>query len=366
MYTLIEQTEQERRAKIRQAHNNSKDGSFSTPQSSAAEKSTWHRSILLNNTVFSENVLGKAGPIIIFSHLDDIKLCCGPNSTCKTGEDLLGNNCMDTDLRKQGYWLLGTYFRGMEIYPKIIGPDSEYVRGNVLPVLNVTLLDAFGNMANTHAHLKVTSTDIRVGLLGPLSSGILINGTANISGITLIGRPGMHYLNVTVTANEGGSRTIVGTVSVFLQECRIGEQAINDNTECGRCDEYFYNFFPGNSSCTPCPQEKSRCNGMALAPLDGYWHKSSHSDMLVPCLNENACKYPNRTETLMARAEENITVDLTWSDGYPLCHNVQLHALLRSFVPTTYQKCGICTCTLLFTHMFDWLIQLQWCRIQCH
>lgn len=308
----MEETEQEKEWDAKQ---NLVPGQGPTP---IPQESTPYRRILLNNTVFFSNTLGQAGPIILFSHLKDIQICCGPYSTCTTGEDLRGHLCIDSGASKRGYRLLGTFLKGITVSPSYIGPD--YASGAGLPPLNVTLLDAFGNMANEQAHLMITSSDSWVGLLGPMGAGMQINGTGIVTGITLRGEPGKHHLQLTATSEEEGRHTVVDDiVTVFVRKCRIGERAMD--IECRKCYEHFYNFIPGSKTCKQC-SENARCNGIALAPLDGYWHNSSHSDVIMECLNEKACKYENRTEELMRRAEESFMAGITWKENYPLCSKV--------------------------------------------
>lgn len=323
VYTVIEETELEKeRYSMQQTPRDTAEGSTLSPRDSTATQHILHRRILLNNTVLSGNTLGQVGPIILLFHLNDIQICCGPWSSCKTGKELEGPICLDGDMEKQGNRLLGTFLEGLNVSPNQIDSDHEYASGTALPVFTITLLDAFGNMANAKAMLEVSSSDGTVGLLGPISSGVPISCTANVTGIRLYGEPGTHHLELTVTPTQGGTRTVVATVSVVVRKCRIGEQAVNHNTECRKCDDYFYNFDPDRSNCTPCLQDKTQCNGKALAPLDGYWHNSSHSDVIVKCLNENACSYQDRTDELMRRAGKNTTVNLTWKDNYPLCQKV--------------------------------------------
>lgn len=281
-----------------------------------------HHTALFDITGFEDNLIRNSGPLLLLTDPIELQICCGSSSICLSGDRLAKALCITGSHRSQRTF--GTFTKTVSISPLVI---RSYSSGEMLPSLNVTLLDAFANTAPEQATLVVSEPDDSVELSGSPVVGMVINGAATVTGITLRARPGVYKLNITVVSKEAGIKIVTKTVYVTVRECRIGEITIRNNTGCLQCQPNFYNFNPNNTGCGLCPKNKARCDGAALAPLDHFWHNSSHSDALVRCLNENACKYPNRTSILMNKARENITMELTWNNGYPLCHEVRFPVL---------------------------------------
>lgn len=90
------------------------------PQVTAA-----HRKILLSNTVISGNTLEQAEPILLFSHMKGIQICCRPIWTCSTGEGLKDDSCVNFSVVEDNR-VLGTFLKGMTIFHYHIGGNPEY------------------------------------------------------------------------------------------------------------------------------------------------------------------------------------------------------------------------------------------------
>lgn len=296
-----------------------KDASDSGGESPTDQPVSSPRHILLNDTKFSGNKVGSYGPIILFSKLHDLKICCRSESNCATGKGLVSGSCINGNLWDNEHRLLGTFMNHVGIEPEEVPP---YLSGSDVPTLNVTLLDAFNHTAPLNATLMITSPDDRLELSGSPTGSLIIYETYSVVGITATAVPGSYQFVMNVTSMREGSQHLIQNVTLRVRKCTIGEHALNNNKGCVQCSEDFYNFEPDKKNCSTCPPRGARCNGTTLTPLDHYWHRSSHSKVVYPCLNQNACVYTNREKNLSDMAMENVTLERTWDAGYPLCREV--------------------------------------------
>lgn len=268
---------------------------------------------------FSENTVLNSGPLMIFTNSLDFELCCGGRLTCSTGGNLTSKRCIDENQVQQR--VFGTFIKNLAISPSVIVDHSS---GEEIAGLTVDLMDGFDDIVPMHATLIVKPPNNSVELSGSPTTGMVLNGTSVVTGITVRAKPGEYDLNFEVTSTEAGSQTFTKNLPVTVRKCQVGEIANADGIGCWECPENFYSFDPSKSTCDLCPENRARCDGPALVPLDNFWHNDSHSDNLIRCMNSNACSYPNRTNLLIAKAAKDISVGLAWDDGYPLCNKVNL------------------------------------------
>lgn len=281
-----------------------------------------HRYLLLNQTKFSGNIVKRSDPLITVTNLNDLQICCELSSKCLIGEDLheIDNSCVSG--RWESQHMLGTFVETVMVFPDKI---SNYASGDVLPDISVTFLDAFRNAAPVKATLTVRLLNYSddVDLLVPPAANMMFNGTLNVTGIKLTAQPGEYRFNLEFVTSEGNIKILNKSISVHVQECGIGEYSAYNHKRCLPCSINLYNFNPSEQQCELC-KPKARCNGTTLAPVDGYWHNSSHSDVLLRCVNDEACTYNGRISSLMESAQMNIAAGTTWDKGYPLCKKVRL------------------------------------------
>lgn len=285
------------------------------------EREYMHRQLLLNRTKISANSVRGSGPLILVTNLNDIQICCEFSSKCLTGEDLHGmdESCIDETF--EDTQILGTFMEKVLISPDTI---SNHASGYVLPDIRVTLLDTFGNTSPIKATLTVSSFNdsSHLDLAVPPIFNEVFNGTTNLTGIKMTARPGKYKLLLKVKTAEGTVQVVNEMIQVEVRECRVGEISMQNERGCFECPTNFYSFNPHGKWCKSCSDLKAHCNGTTLAPVNGYWHSSSYSDLLLPCLNDNACSYDGRLDKLIESAQEHIDSGITWDSGYPLCNEV--------------------------------------------
>lgn len=290
--------------------------------SSPGHKKSHLTHVLLNNTYFADNVVQSSGPLMFLTDIRDVEICCGDTATCSTGPNLRASRCVKRDTIYQNGTFLGTIMQDVSISPGIIKDHSS---GDFISDLNITLLDSFNTMAYVEAFVTFHKLGDDIEISGAPVEGTIILGSSIMTGIKLRAAPGEYTVGITVeTYNPEEEVLIEKNITVVVRECRVGEIFIRNNTECRKCAANFYSFHPYNPSCISCPKGKAQCDGTAVGPLDGYWHNSSHSDILVRCLGKSACKYLNRTGALMMEAHSNLELGMNWNNGYPLCNKVSI------------------------------------------
>ena len=80
-------------------------------------------------------------------------------------------------------------------------------------------------------------------LVGYMPSGMPIQGTATVTVIRLVGKPGTHNLTGIVTSSVGGIHIVKERITVELRECNIREQAVNSNTQNAGCVQIIFAIF---------------------------------------------------------------------------------------------------------------------------
>lgn len=280
-----------------------------------------HRRLLLSHPDFASNAVKGSESLILVSDLHDIEICCALSTECFTSEGLheLEMSCIAKGF--QQLQPLGTFMYKLDVSPDIIKSQSS---GHALPDIKVTMTDAFGSVSPTIATLSVSLitesgySDLAI----PPAVGEQFTGTTNVTGIKLTAHPGEYRLLIKVQTLEGTLQVAKKEVQVRVRKCKVGEISMKKEMECFKCPANFYSFDPSQEWCKSCPSEKAHCNGTTLTPLNGFWQWSSHSDSILPCLNEKACSYDGRLDRLTNRAQEEIDLGVVWDNEYPLCSEV--------------------------------------------
>lgn len=167
--------------------------------------------------------------------------------------------------------------------------------GEQLPVIHITILDAFENKPAPTEPLsflaEITSPDK---LFQGVVTVIISNGTGNFSDITAVKPPGRY--NLTITPRVASIKS--ATLTVHVRDCLIGEEPVSRPVLCQACGSNAYNFNTTKTNgCLPCPGE-AICQGRYIVPEDGYWHKGPCHANIKQCIAEEACTYNNREARL--------------------------------------------------------------------
>lgn len=280
------------------------------------------RYMLLNNTMLTENSVSDSGPLLFLTDANNIQLCCGNTSTCAKGGTFDTSKCELGDLQSKSNDVIGTFVDNVLISPS--EAIIVHASGTGLSALTVTLLNKMNKTTPIQASLVIRSLNGTVDLSGPPTIGVNFTGTVNVVDLKLTAVPGKYRLGIKITSEEGGTQSFNKSINVLVRECMVGEISIANKTLCRACPVNFYSFNASKPSCDACPKKKAECDGTTIAPLDGYWQSGSHSDVLLHCLNDNGCKYSNRTAALRQAAYINLGVETTWNGSYPLCNEVSL------------------------------------------
>lgn len=282
--------------------------------------------MLLNNTKVSGNSVSSSGPPLFLTDVGNVQLCCGNALTCSDAGAFAESKCHLGDFQSNGSDVLGTFIDS--VWAAFEEDIIVHASGRELPPLNVTLLDKLNKTTPIEAKLIMKAFNKSVDLSGPPITGINIVGTVSISNLKLTAVPGRYKLGIEITTEEGILESISKNITVDVRKCLIGEISIANNTLCRECPVNYYSFDTSNPSCYACPKNKAECDGKTVVPLDGYWHSSSQSDLLIRCLNSKACKYSNKTSNRMHALREaaysNLGIAITWNSNYPLCRKVSL------------------------------------------
>lgn len=203
--------------------------------------------------------------------------------------------------------VVGTYGRALSFST---GPENEaqifedvesgfilknVVSGRQLPLINITVLDAYGNgpLPTTPHVLEATMTSPNGFFQGTIPVNIT-GGSGYFSEIVGFKPPGKYSFRIVPNTIMLKSVEII----VQVRECRIGEEPTVNGELCQECDAISYNFNPTkHGGCSPCPNDAT-CEGRFIVPNDGYWHKSPCHVNVKQCLSEEACAYRERQAQL--------------------------------------------------------------------
>lgn len=301
-----------------------------------------HPSVLLSNTNLQGNEVNENTAVVFVNDLYDIKVCCEPQK-CTTGTDLTFALCANQSKEHAPPRLLGTYAKRIKV--EYEGEKYDKVRsGTLMEPITVTMVDVFNREAPQRGTLTIKPESLGVTLAGAPATGMIINGTSRVEGLLMTAKPGNYTLTIIVQTFESKFAVLRHTIEVEVQHCTVGEAPKVNGTFCEMCRPNFYNFNLTAVDCTKCPIEGIFCPGPIVIPRDGWWHSSSHSPAVKPCIIERACQYEGRAEILGNASLRAGEKELKWDDpNYDQCGSVRI--LLHPLV----QMCHI----LAVTHMYD-------------
>lgn len=285
-----------------------------------ARKTTCTR-VLLLNSVFQDNSAGQSGAAVLTTDPEGVLISCIPQRLQTTFLDAEGVSALETmdPMGLCNSWMrnqvtsdapgdtVGTFGRVLsfstdpEEEGQIIGDiHSGFILQNVasgvqLPVIFITVLDAYGNgpmVTNPH-RLEVTMVSPDGFFQGIITSNIT-GGVGNFSNIVGFKPPGNYTLRISPNTVTLPSAEIV----VQIRGCQVGEEPTVGGELCQKCDAVSFNFNPEQpGGCTPCPSDAT-CESRFIVPKDGYWHKSPCHVNVKECLTDEACSYGDRQNQL--------------------------------------------------------------------
>ena len=121
------------------------------------------------------------------------------------------------------------------------------------------------------------------------------HGNMTISGTRLRGNPNVNYtLRVDYSSHDDSLTYVVRSSNVTVQvvPCRLGEKTVTHGavTECARCPIGEFGKHPEEGTCVGCADvDNGRCNGDTVIPDAGYWHSTSTSLKMYPCIGAESC-----------------------------------------------------------------------------
>ncbi|GMH45944.1 hypothetical protein BSKO_13908 [Bryopsis sp. KO-2023] len=290
-----------------------------------------NRHAVIENTHISNN-LAQSGSALYSSDPRGVRICC--KGMCKKEKSDGGlvippvHPCNGTN--GGVFWsrqpddqtpVFATGVTSVSFSPSKI---DSHPSGRELVPIEIELLDAFGKRV-TRANMTLTVRVVSpaksgAGVLsGSAVTGVLVTeGLTTANGIFLAGPPDDYTLRFTFTSET--SEIVTADFDVTVGEC--GPGSITDGKTCRECPPNSF-AFDNSGDCVPCP-ENALCYGSVVLPKDGYWHATSRSGDVTPCLYKGACSFEQDgelREALLRRVElqavENNTI-ATWGD-LPLC-----------------------------------------------
>ncbi|GMH44111.1 hypothetical protein BSKO_12045 [Bryopsis sp. KO-2023] len=195
---------------------------------------------------------------------------------------------------------------------------SGHTSGFPLPPFTVKIVDSFDQVVTAKPPQEgVVRVNSKAGVLSGQVDKVIQEGIAQFNATILSGRPSYYELFLTFPGNP-----TLGVVNlgVNVRECVRGEHAnigkYSTDFRCFSCPNDTYSFDP-NADCELCPGN-ARCNGLTIAPNDGYWHFDSWSGKIEKCLSPVACAYTGRQKRLQTDSE-SADGPLRHDQNYGLC-----------------------------------------------
>lgn len=293
--------------------------------------------------LFVNNKAQFAGGAILATHLPHLHFSNDDSLNFKSVDKLnLETNFKRNKIGIGGY---GKDIAGTAVRLNILNPKIDVSLGilidnqpsgssNFLPKIEIELIDGLNQRVTAGVVDSTFSVD--VDSIHPengssIASGQVvseaINGVATFEALALSAESGIYELVFSVDSNA--VRPVQG--SVFLRDCILGERYNSIGFVCESCPFETFTIYKDVPKCETCP-DYARCAGNASwVPIDGYWHSSPLSVIMIQCLNEEACSYTNRTQILenkrdanleafLERFEETENPDFT-NEEYPQCKN---------------------------------------------
>ncbi|CAD7704620.1 unnamed protein product, partial [Ostreobium quekettii] len=175
----------------------------------------------------------------------------------------------------------------------------NHTSGQDLEPFAVELLDAFGNpaIAQRDMRILVLADSEEVSLSGQLVANAGVR--TDFTDVRLRSRVDTVY-DVLLRFDPDDLPPLVFRVQV--RECLPGEVADAQGTLCSPCTHGTYSFSPAQW-CSICPAD-AQCTAATVTPNDGYWHSTSKSRQIHPCIWPKACKFAGRDGVLVDQARE--------------------------------------------------------------
>jgi hypothetical protein len=157
-------------------------------------------------------------------------------------------------------------------------PDS--VLSAELFDVSVQLYDQYGQQviySDAAVAVMLSSTDPQLAVT-PVAA-VARRGWANLTDVSIKGSQGSYTLSLEATMQ--GQVVAAQALPLTLRGCAPG-----DVTQVGGCKpcankafNITYSFYYLNETCDMCP-EGAECSGVVVAPQQGFWHSSLHSNQL--------------------------------------------------------------------------------------
>lgn len=201
----------------------------------------------------------------------------------------------------------------------------NHTSGNDLMGIVVKLLDDFGRPAfgQPEMELQVQPEPAEGFALSGQLLYAVTGPETNLTNMRMVARVNqVHNLSLMFTPAYVGKMV----VQVEVRACVPGEVLGERGDICNVCKGDQYSFDTSNE-CEPCPP-KATCTSSTITPRDGFWHSTSKSKQIHPCILEEACKYGGREMKLSMKAKEvhqfNMSLKFDGNSEYPQCSKVRL------------------------------------------
>eukprot|EP00210_Caulerpa_lentillifera_P003973 g3792.t1 len=277
--------------------------------------------VVLLNIEFLNNIAGQSGAAILTSDPEAVLVSCSkqqlqrrfPNSTQLSSLQIISpvRQCKswrrNKVARKTSCDSISTFGRFIHLSTK---PNEKgkvksavnstlmlenVVSGAPLPVIFMTILDAYGNgPSSTSTDTFEATMNSPDGFFQGVFFTNITEGIGNFSNIVGFVPSGKYRL----TISPHTTSLPIAEIVVQVRGCQVGEEPTENGVLCQKCDAVTYNFNPAQpGGCTPCPSDAT-CNTRFIVPKDGYWHKSPCHKNVKECLTDEACSYSERQEKL--------------------------------------------------------------------
>eukprot|EP00803_Ostreobium_quekettii_P008782 evm.model.scf_90.3 EVM.evm.TU.scf_90.3 scf_90:126096-131812(+) len=195
---------------------------------------------------------------------------------------------------------------------------ANHTSGLELEPITVELIEASGSPAfgQPPMLLRISSDGGDAVLRGNTLRDV--EPTMNITNIRLQARVNKTH-RLTLSFEPGLLPNV--SVSVDVRRCLAGEIPIDGGERCGECPDGQYSFDP-SEDCMLCP-DRAVCSPSTITPEESYWHSTSKSTQVHPCIVQKACRDEKRQSVLQERAREvhsnGALLDYEDNGLYPLC-----------------------------------------------
>ena len=248
----------------------------------------------------------------------------------------------------EGGLIVPEFFSGDRLNFTISFEDAIGQKVNVS--MNLTTIISHETSENSTSSPEEATLD----LSGQRSADMDDEGLVSFTGTRLRGKPSVTYtLRVGYEPSDESLTYVVNPsdIRVTMTPCRLGEKTIVDGevTECQECSVGTFGKVPSDAECEPCADiDNGNCNGNTVVPNKDYWHSTSVSLKMYPCIGAEACDFPGRNEAILTKAAD------MHEKGKEIYYMDESDLLCRKVCPIN--ECGntlCCSCRDIVVHSVE-------------